>query len=48
MLLKQQAEQYKSAYYDLDDRKTQEVELLSKELDDANLRERELRSKLEN
>jgi hypothetical protein len=40
-------EHYKTAYADLDDRKAHEIEILSKELDDANIRERELRSKLE-
>ena len=45
--IKQHLEHFKTAYAELDDWKGHEVEILTKEIDDANLREREYKSKLE-
>jgi len=45
--LAQHLEHFKTAYNEISDRKAIELDVLTKEADDANLKERELRSKLE-
>lgn len=45
--IRQHLDHFKTAYAELDDRKVHEIEILTKEIDDANFREREYKSKLE-